>query len=262
MKRESKKKRPRISTEKFVDAASLLGVKKVNQLRIVGGEDRNVNGFPNLDHIKAYNSNRRLQKKIEERKQLALQFANVTPEMVLGATAMRAFATIDEAFDDNGNFDMKLARASGAIHLVKKLEMTQFGLKAEFYSNETAQMQLANYMGMEFQPRENNDAPSLKAAVEAAAKAIAQEMGVEVTHEIRVQAWDKCLQWIRESKAKYSEAAITEVDRLLRARTNGFGVHHERRQLNGHDTGLSSMDRIEPGDPDLGNGSNGHKTDA
>ena len=248
---KAKKTKKAASTERFVDAASLLGVKKVNQIRIADqGEDRNVNGFPNIDHIKAFAKNRRLQSKIEERKQLALQFANVTPEMVLGATAMRAFASIDEAFDENGQFDMKLARASGAIHLVKKLETTQYGIKAEFYSNETAQQQLANYMGMEFQPRENNDAPSLKAAVEAAAKAMAQEMGVEVTHEIRVMAWDKCLAWIRESKAKYSEAAITEVDRLLRARTNGFGTYTGRRQLNG-----SNGDN---GSSPVHNGNNGH----
>lgn len=250
-KAKPKKRAAKTETERFVDAASLLGVKKVNQLRIIGAEDRNVDGFPNLDHIKAYNKNKRLQVRIEERKRLAAEFANVTPEMVLGATAMRAFASIDEAYDENGQFDMKLARQSGAIHLIKKLETTQYGIKAEFYSNETAQQQLANYMGMEFQPRENNDAPSLKAAVEAAAKAIALEMGVEVTHEIRVMAWDKCLLWIRESKAKYSEAAISEVDRLLKARTHGFGAPvAERRQLNGDNSGLSEV--VDPGQ------SNGH----
>lgn len=248
---EKKQKRRRQATnEKFVDAASLLGITKVNAYRISNPDSGDPkNGYPSTEKVMAYTKSRRLQRKINERKALAAQFAEITPEMVLGATAMRAFASIDDCFDEHGSFSMKLARESGAIHLVKKLKTTQYGLEAEFYSNESAQQQLANYLGMEFQPKENNDTPSLKAGVEASAKAIAEHMGVPVTHEIRVKAWEQVLRWIRESRAQYSEQAISEVDRLFRARQNGFGAPKLIRSKNG----------LEEEDQKGARSSNGHK---
>lgn len=96
---------------------------------------------------------------IEKRKAEVALHANVTPEQVLGATALRAFATIDDAFNEQGYFDINKARETGAIHLVKKMSRknTKYGedVSVEFYSNESAQDKLGSYLGMETMPAAN-----------------------------------------------------------------------------------------------------------
>lgn len=96
---------------------------------------------------------------IEKRKAEVAQHANITPEQVLGATALRAFATIDDALDDNGNLDVEKARKTGAIHLIKKISRNQgkYGenVAVEFYSNESAQDKLGSYLGMDKMPAPN-----------------------------------------------------------------------------------------------------------
>lgn len=93
---------------------------------------------------------------IEKRKADAALFANVTGEQVIGATAQRAYATIDDAFDENGNFSIVKARETGAVHLIKKLTKTRtkYGenIAVEFYSNESAQDRLGQYLGLEKLP--------------------------------------------------------------------------------------------------------------
>lgn len=207
-------KKPTKKSKAFIDAAAMPGMSNTQALRVanaVNGDPKH--GMPgNLDHIHAYNKSKELRDHIEYRKQLALEFVNVTPEMVLGATAMRAFGSPDGAFDEFGRFDIKLARKTGAIHLLKKLKSTPNGLEAEFYSNETAQQQLANYLGMEFAPREQTDnIESLKAGVETVARGIANDLKTEITREIRLQALEMVMQWVRENKARYSPQALEEV---------------------------------------------------
>src|SRR5687767_12865533 len=90
-------KRPISTSKKFIEAAATPGMSGTSALMVVNAHEGNPkHGFPgNHDHIIAYKKSKALRSHIEERKQLALQFTNVTPEMVLGATAMRAFASID-----------------------------------------------------------------------------------------------------------------------------------------------------------------------
>ena len=96
---------------------------------------------------------------IERRKAEAAMNAGITPEQVLGATALRAFSTIDDAFDEYGYFSIEKARETGAIHLIKKIQrsQTQHGenVAVEFYSNESAQDRLGQYLGLEKQPAQN-----------------------------------------------------------------------------------------------------------
>lgn len=148
---------------------------------------------------------------IENRKRLAAQFCKITPEQIIGATALRAFATLDDAFDEHGNFDIKKARETGAIHLVKKLERTQFGFKAEFYSNESAQEKLGNYLGLDKAPESNNDIASLKLAIEEVALFLAN--GEPITSEIRKEAWRQVSAWAQEKRARYSQQALQEVNK-------------------------------------------------
>jgi hypothetical protein len=231
------------TSKDFVEAAATIGVSGTQALRVAriknpAQQKKNKptvivdnptdgspqGGSPNLDHVQAYNKSKALRNSIEERKKMALEFCDVTPEMVLGATAMRAFASIDGAFDEDGRFDIRLARQTGAIHLIKKLETTQYGLRAEFYSNESAQQQLASYMGMEFAPKDQkDDVESLKAGIEAIARGIARERKTEITHEIRVEAWERVAKWVKETKARYSASAIEEAGKQYGV-TGGGGV--------------------------------------
>lgn len=150
---------------------------------------------------------------IENRKRLAAEFCNITPEQIIGATALRAFATIDDAFDENGNFDIKKARKTGAIHLIKKLEKTPVGFKVEFYSNESAQEKLGNYLGLDKAPEANNDVASLKLAIEEVAAYLAN--GGVITAEIRQEAWKQVSAWAQEKRAKYSPQALQEVNKEI-----------------------------------------------
>lgn len=150
-------------------------------------------------------------KMVEERKQMVLEHSNVTPEMILGATAVRAFASIDDAFDENGNFDIKKARKTGAIHLIKKLERTKYGFKVEFYSNEQAQDKLGNYLGMEYAPKDNDQSNSLKQGIEEVARAIAN--GEDPTFEHKQIAWKQVRDWAVAKGAHYNPATILEMNK-------------------------------------------------
>lgn len=153
----------------------------------------------------------RIVERINARKTLAADLCHITPEQIIGATALRAFATIDDALDEHGNFDIKKARETGAIHLVKKLEKTQFGFKAEFYSNETAQEKLGNYLGLDKAPESSNDVTSLKLAIDEVALHLAN--GEPVTIEHRREAWKHVASWAQEKRAKYSPQALQEIEK-------------------------------------------------
>lgn len=153
-----------------------------------------------------------IRKAIEDRKLQAAKFAKITPEQVLGATAMRAFCSIDDAFDEEGRFSMTLARETGAVHLIKKLKQRQGYTEVEFYDNAQAQEKLANYLGMDIAPKDTNDTVSLKQGIEEVAKQIAKQDNRKIpTHEDRKQAWSQIFEWTKDSRAKYSNEAIQEV---------------------------------------------------
>lgn len=156
-------------------------------------------------------NNTEIYQAIEERKRLAAEFCHITAEQILGATALRAFATIDDAFDEEGNFDIKKARKTGAIHLIRKLEATPNGFKVEFYSNEKAQEKLGNYLGLDKAPETNNDINSLKQAIDEVASYLAGDLTVTEVH--RKEAWRQVSAWAQEKKARYSQQAIQEVSK-------------------------------------------------
>lgn len=237
------------ATRRFIDAMATPGMARINAERIYqvqkwktrnrnmprrvnlgprpedmdytdpGNGGRPIEGYPDVTAIQGYDEERfrKLQDRIAERKRLALKFTDITPEMVLGATAMRAFGSVQDAFDEEtGEFSFPKAVESGAVHLIKKLKKRRDGsFEVEFYSNETAQQQLANYLGMENAPKANDDVPQLKSAVEATAMAIARAMHItDVDDQLRRTAWGRVQRWIHQSKAKYSATAMQELDRL------------------------------------------------
>lgn len=192
--------------DKFVEAMSEPDMYPKKAAELAGYRNPSVSANQLL-------KNSAIAKRIEERKREALNFAFVTPEMIIGATALRAFATIDDVLDDSGNFDIAKARKTGAIHLVKRLirKKNKFGgydTLIDFYSNESAQDKLANYMGLERAPRNDNEIHSLKQAVEQIAQAIANG---NPQPEHYSQAWGKVRAWAAENRARYSPEAIDTV---------------------------------------------------
>lgn len=150
---------------------------------------------------------------IKRRKQEAAEFAQVTPEMILGSTAIRAYSSIDDCLDKHGNLDIEKARRTGAIHQIKKLSKTEtkYGtnIHIEMYSNESAQDKLGNYLGMEKAPQQVNQKESLRAGIEEVARAIAN--GEEPSEEHKQLAFEQVKAWAVSRGALYSPEVIAEV---------------------------------------------------
>lgn len=98
---------------------------------------------------------------IEKRKADLAERADVKAEAILGGAATQAFASIDDALDEEGHFDINKARETGVIHLIKSMSRTptKFGesVRFEMYSAEAGRQELADYMGLKQKPRENQD---------------------------------------------------------------------------------------------------------
>ncbi len=95
---------------------------------------------------------------IEKRKADVARHSKVKPEAVLGATVMRAFASIDDCLDENGHFDINIARETGGINLVQSISRTQtkYGesIRFQMYSAAEAQRELGDYLELKRFPRE------------------------------------------------------------------------------------------------------------
>lgn len=96
---------------------------------------------------------------IECRKQKALAHARVTPEEVLGSAVFQMRSSIDDVLDEQGQFNLEKARATGAIDLIKKYRtLTRIephtGSKEvlteiELYSPADARKEVASYINIE-----------------------------------------------------------------------------------------------------------------
>lgn len=175
----------------------------------------------------AWRQAKRLRQTIEYRKKLAAMMCNVTAEQILGATAMRAFADPQDAFDDDGNFDFKKACETGAIYNIKKFKKYRDkngndNFEVEFYSQESAQDKLGNYLGLEKAPVQSNDESSLKQGIEQIAQNIAKIEGrSEVTGDDRLTALEKVVAWAKASKARYSDNTIEKVVNEIKQKATG-----------------------------------------
>ena len=141
--------------EKFIDEMSKPDTKNRTQAVLKAGYSKN---YARQTAAKLF-ANPDIVAEIEKRKLEAAKSCQITREQVLGATVLRAFATIDDAYDENGNFSFEKARRTGAIHLIKSITRTpnQFGesIKVEFYDKANAQDKLANYLSLEKEPEVN-----------------------------------------------------------------------------------------------------------
>ncbi|MDQ3636083.1 MAG: terminase small subunit [Acidobacteriota bacterium] len=131
------------NTRSGAEAARIAGIDKKNA-------KRQAHRWSTNDHI---------SEEIKKRKNNLAKMANVEYAAVIGSAVRSAFASIDDAFDDDGNFSMEKARATGAIDLIKSITRSpgKYGetVKVEFYSSADARKELADYLGLKQLPREN-----------------------------------------------------------------------------------------------------------
>jgi len=96
---------------------------------------------------------------IQKRKERLARLAEVHEKEVMGATVEIAFASIEDALDDDGNLDFAKAKANGSVSLIKKITRnpTKYGetVAVEFYPKDQAQARLGEYLGMKTKDKEN-----------------------------------------------------------------------------------------------------------
>lgn len=96
---------------------------------------------------------------LEKRREYFRSIANVEAADIIGAQVEIAFATIEDAHDENGRFDYQKAVKTGAAKLIRKIsrQYTKFGetVAVEFYSRTDALGQLTDILGLKQMPKEN-----------------------------------------------------------------------------------------------------------
>lgn len=96
---------------------------------------------------------------LEERKAYYRSIADVQAKDIIGAQQEMAFASIEDALDDNGFLDFQKAKKTGAAKLIKKIsrQQTKFGenVAVEFYSRSEALGQLTDILGLKQMPKAN-----------------------------------------------------------------------------------------------------------
>ncbi len=159
--------------EKFVELVNDPTIKTHKEAAIKAGYN------PNTANEIAYeNFNKpHLVERIEKRKAEMAQYANVHADLVFGGTALRASASLDDALDEQGRFDIVKARETGVIHQIKRITRTpnKYGetISVELYGKDSAQDKLGSYLGLEQSPRTNaNDLDDIAAKLTANLQAL------------------------------------------------------------------------------------------
>lgn len=114
---------------------------------------------------------------LEQRKAYFRSIADVEAAQIIGAQQEIAFASIEDALDNNGNLDFVKAKANGSVKLIKRIsrQATKYGesVSVEFYSRTDALSQLADMLGLKQMPKTNladAELVKLRNAIEAWAK--------------------------------------------------------------------------------------------
>lgn len=104
-------------------------------------------------------TNANISAEIERRKQRAIAHSQVTAEEVLGSAVFNMRASMNDLMDEEGYFDLKKARETGAVDLIKEMEVIEsvdletmkktVRHKVKFESPAAARKEVANYIGLE-----------------------------------------------------------------------------------------------------------------
>jgi phage terminase small subunit len=105
--------------------------------------------------------NPRISAAIKQRKQRAIDHAELTPEEVIGSAAFQMRSSIRDVLNDDGSFDFTRACETGAVDLIKKHKETirtirnQDGetetiktVEIEMLTNQDGRKEVAEYIGL------------------------------------------------------------------------------------------------------------------
>jgi len=170
---------------KFVDIVAKGSTSKL-QAAIQAGYS------PKTAHVTAYEtlSKPRIQEALKERQFYYRSIAEVDAKDIIGAYQEMAFASIEDALDENGGLDFEKAKANGSAKLIKKItkQHTQNGVNTivEFYPRTEALGQLTDILGIKQLPRENDK--TIQTLVEEqirdyVGKGMSEDYAREIVHE-------------------------------------------------------------------------------
>lgn len=101
---------------------------------------------------------------VEKRRAEAMRRAQINTDVIIGSLAEIATASLGDVLDDEGNFDIQIARVNGVDHLLKKVVRTvrhskdgssRTTYEYEMYSRLDALHQLRDTFGMKEEQRSN-----------------------------------------------------------------------------------------------------------
>jgi hypothetical protein len=155
-KKGEKTKKPRLTVKqkKFVDAITDPKNNSATEAALKAGySPTSARESASENLTKSY-----ITEAIEKRKMRYLAHCDVTREEILGHAGFQMRSSIEDMIDEEGYFDLDKARETGAIDLVKEMEIeTSIDLstmerrvrhKVKFESSAAARKELANYMGI------------------------------------------------------------------------------------------------------------------
>jgi hypothetical protein len=96
---------------------------------------------------------------IERRRKEFAETSKITAEEVFGSVIREMLVSIDDVLGENGRFDIKKARRTGAIHYVREISFreTKFGtsISIKMADQSAARREIEDLLGMKQEPREN-----------------------------------------------------------------------------------------------------------
>jgi hypothetical protein len=146
---------------------------------------------------------------IQERIRRAKERAGITPEIVSGILAQQLLGCVEDVLDDDGRFDYKRAKETGATGQIQKLKIKtrdlfdgkgeQIGVETtydlEMYSSQNAAKILTGTLGMLKQPAVNpEDVARVKAEID---RLVAEGWPENEAREIVIEAEPRAAQWLQ-----------------------------------------------------------------
>lgn len=129
-----------------------------------------------------------IRARVEERRQEALRRAGMETDVIIGALAEIATASVGDVLEDDGSFDLQKCRERGVDHLLKELERTErtdkdgartVTYKYKMYDRLNAINQLRDTYGMKEEPRPNSLDERRRREVKASIDRIMERDGVD-----------------------------------------------------------------------------------
>lgn len=162
-----------------------------------------VTGTPGSLYVKAHRMlrNVKVQEEIQERTRERLKGVKATADEVVFLLADHLRADLGELEDcfQSGKFDLKLAKKRDLSRLLRKLKVREqpsgeIVTEIELHDSQNAARILGKYMGLEQQPRQNDDdVARVKAEL---AKLVSEGWDPDKAREIIIEAEPAAVRWL------------------------------------------------------------------